>query len=101
MGFETTPRGPMKISERLRRRSEKCAEDGFDRDSALFAQAADQIDARRAERDAARRRVCEDAIRNGTVFRRVGRNNVECVTAEEVADAMGWDCYQSEATDGR
>lgn len=101
MGFESIRRGPMTITERLRRRAEKCAEDGFDRDSALYLQAVEAIDALCAERDAARRRVCEDAIRYGRVFRRVEGRNIECVTAEEVAKTCGWDCYRTGVTNGR
>ena len=48
----------------------------------------------RAERDEARRRVCEDAIRNGRVYRRVGSDTVRCETSKEVAEMMGWDCYK-------
>ena len=46
------------------------------------------------ERDEARRRVCEDAIRNGRVYRRVGSDTVRCETSKEVAEMMGWDCYK-------
>lgn len=48
----------------------------------------------KAERDEARRRVCEDAIRNGRVYRRVGSDTVRCETSKEVAEMMGWDCYK-------
>ena len=51
-----------------------------------------------AERDKARRRVCEDAIRHGGVYRRVGRETVRCETPQEVAEIMEWDCFK-EATD--
>ena len=48
----------------------------------------------KAERDEARRRACEDAIRNGRVYRRVGSDTVRCETSKEVAEMMGWDCYK-------
>ena len=54
----------------------------------------------RKERDEARRRVCEDAIRNGRVYRRVGSDTVRCETSKEVAEMMGWDCFK-EAEDDR
>lgn len=50
----------------------------------------------RAERDEARRRVCEDAIWNGRVYRRVGSDTVRCETSKEVAEMMGWDCFKEE-----
>ncbi len=56
--------------------------------------AAEEIERLRAERDEARRRVCEDAIRNGRVYRRVGSDTVRCETSKEVAEMMGWDCYK-------
>ena len=66
----------------------------------LCAAAADEIERLRAERDEARRRVCEDAIRNGRVYRRVGSDTVRCETPKEVAEMMGWDCFK-EASDER
>ena len=63
--------------------------------------AADEIERLRAERDEARRRVCEDAIRHGGVYRRVGRDTVRCETPQEVAEIMKWDCYRGEARDER
>lgn len=51
------------------------------------------------ERDEARRKFCEMCASVGGVYRRVGRENVECRTAEEIAEICGWDCYK-EATDG-
>ena len=48
----------------------------------------------RAERDEARRRVCENAIQHGRVYRRVGRDTVRCETPQQVAEVMGWDCYK-------
>ncbi len=47
----------------------------------------------RKERDEARRRICADAIKHGSVFRRVGNRTVECTTEREVAEMMGWGCY--------
>ncbi len=46
------------------------------------------------ERDEARRRVCENAIQHGRVYRRVGRDTVRCETPQQVAEVMGWDCYK-------
>lgn len=50
----------------------------------------------RAERDEARRRVCEMSLELGKVYRRVGGTTVEVTTAEGVADMMQWDCYNHE-----
>ena len=50
----------------------------------------------RAERDEARRRVCEMSLELGKVYRRVGGKTVEVTTAEGVADMMQWDCYNHE-----
>ena len=54
----------------------------------------------RAERDEARRSVCEMSLELGKVYRRVGGKTVEVTTAEGVADMMQWDCFK-EATDER
>jgi hypothetical protein len=48
----------------------------------------------REERDAVRRKFCEMCASVGGVYRRVGRENVECRTAEEIAEICGWDCYK-------
>lgn len=48
----------------------------------------------REERDAARKKFCEMCASVGGVYRRVGGENVECRTAEEIADICGWDCYE-------
>jgi hypothetical protein len=63
-------------------------------DSAHLRKAAAEIEQLRAERDEARRRVCDDAIRNGRVYRRAGSYNVRCQTPQEVAEMMGWDCFK-------
>lgn len=60
----------------------------------VFNEAADEIERLRNERDEARRRVCEDAIRYGCIYRRVGRNTVQCETPQEVAEIMLWNCYR-------
>jgi hypothetical protein len=57
--------------------------------------AADEIERLRAERDEARRKVCEMSIQRG-VFRRVGGKTVEITAAEGVADMMQWDCFKEE-----
>ena len=57
-------------------------------------EAAAYIERLRAERDEARRRVCENAIQHGRVYRRVGRDTVRCETPQQVAEVMGWDCYK-------
>ena len=59
--------------------------------------ANDEIERLRKERDEARRRVCEDAIKHGRVYRRVGRDTVRCETSSEVAEMMGWDCFKEDA----
>ena len=57
-------------------------------------EAANEIERRRKELDEARRRVCENAIQHGRVYRRVGRDTVRCETPQQVAEVMGWDCYK-------
>ena len=64
------------------------------RESKLLHEAADEIERLRNERDEARRRVCEDAIRYGRIYRRVERNTVQCETPQEVAEIMLWNCYR-------
>ncbi len=49
---------------------------------------------RTAERDEARRRICNDSLRMGRVFRRIEGQNVECSTPQDVAEMMGWDCFK-------
>ena len=85
MGFESIRRGPMTITERLRRRAEKCAEDGFDRDSALYLQAVEAIDALCVERDAARLEVCLLRASAGVVS---ASTDAEM---EGYAKSRGWD----------
>ena len=46
------------------------------------------------ERDEARRRICNDSLRMGRVFRRIEGQNVECSTPQDVAEMMGWDCFK-------
>ena len=60
-----------------------------------------EIERLRAERDEARRRICEVAVHLGDVYRRVNGLNVRLATGREVADMMGWDCYREETTDER
>ena len=50
---------------------------------------------RTAERDEARRRICNDSLRMGRVFRRIEGQNVECSTPQDVAEMMGWDCFDA------
>ena len=57
----------------------------------------EQSDRFRAERDEARRRVCEMSLQLGHVFRRVEGKTVEVTTPEDCAEMMGWDCYRGEA----
>jgi hypothetical protein len=57
-------------------------------------------DRMRAERDEARRSVCEMSIELGGVFRRVGGKTVEVTTPEGCAEIMRWDCFK-EASDER
>ena len=68
--------------------------DHINRDDNDIAEAAAYIERLRAERDEARRRVCENAIQHGRVYRRVGRDTVRCETPQQVAEVMGWDCYK-------
>lgn len=63
-------------------------------DAQLLCDAADAIDRLREERDHARRRVCKDAIQNGRVYRRVGSDTVRLQTPEQVAEMMGWNCFE-------
>ena len=59
-----------------------------------IANAADEIELLRTERDEARRSVCEMSIQLGGVFRRVGGKTVEVTTAEGCAEIMRWDCFK-------
>ena len=56
--------------------------------------AGDEIERLREERDAVRRKFCKMCASVGGVYRRVGRENVECRTAEEIAEICGWDCFK-------
>ena len=47
-----------------------------------------------AERDEARRSVCEMSIQLGGVYRRVGGKTVEVTTPEGCAEIMRWDCFK-------
>jgi phage shock protein A len=47
-----------------------------------------------AERDEARRSVCEMSLQLGQVFRRIGGKNVEVTTPEGCAEIMRWDCFK-------
>lgn len=49
----------------------------------------------REQRDSHRRRICEEAVRNGGCYCRKNGRTVECETVEEVAEICGWDCYDS------
>ena len=48
----------------------------------------------RAERDEARRSVCEMSIQLGGVYRRIGGKVVEVTTPEGCAEIMRWDCFK-------
>lgn len=61
---------------------------------AICQEAADDIERLREERDHARRRVCKDAIQHGRVYRRVGSDTVRLQTPEQVAEMMGWNCFE-------
>ena len=52
------------------------------------------INTLRAERDEARRSVCELSIQLGGVYRRIGGKTVEVTTAEGCAEIMRWDCFK-------
>jgi hypothetical protein len=64
----------------------------------MFTEAADEIVRLRAERDEARRSVCEMSIQLGGVYRRIGGKTVEVTTPEGCAEIMRWDCFK-EAVD--
>ena len=70
--------------------------DALTRCENLTWQAADEIELLRAERDEARRSVCEMSIQLGGVFRRVGGKIVEVTTPEGCAEIMRWDCFKEE-----
>lgn len=53
----------------------------------------------RAERDNARRSVCEMSIQLGGVYRRVGGKTVEVTTPEGCAEIMRWDCFKENSDD--
>jgi starvation-inducible outer membrane lipoprotein len=62
--------------------------------TATCTTAADEIERLRAERDEARRSVCEMSIQLGGVYRRVGGKTVEVTTPEGCAEIMRWDCFK-------
>ena len=80
----------------LRRWAKNANEQGVQEAVDGLTAAADEIERLRKERDEAMRRVCDDAIRNGRVYRRAGSYNVRCQTPQEVAEMMGWDCFKEE-----
>ena len=55
---------------------------------------AAEVERLRAERDEARRSVCELSIQLGGVYRRIGGKTVEVTTPEGCAEIMRWDCYK-------
>lgn len=65
----------------------------------MFIEAADEIELLRAERNEARRSVCELSIELGGVFRRVGGKTVEVTTPEGCAEIMRWDCFKEKTDD--
>ena len=68
--------------------------DHTNRDDNDIAEAAAYIERLRAERDEARRSVCEMSIQLGGVYRRVGGKVVEVTTPEGCAEIMRWDCFK-------
>lgn len=82
------------IVSKLRDDAFVCHIGNLARESKLLHVAADEIERLRAERDEARRSVCEMSIQLGGVFRRVGGKKVEVTTAEGCAEIMRWDCFK-------
>lgn len=73
------------------RDTERAEADRLARRNALLVA---EIETVRAERDEARRSVCEKSIQLGGVYRRVGGKTVEVTTAEGCAEIMCWDCFK-------
>lgn len=65
----------------------------------VIAEAADEIERLRAERDEARRSVCEMSIQLGGVYRRIGGKVVEVTTPDGCAEIMRWDCFKENTDD--
>ena len=61
----------------------------------MLSELPDEIKRLREERDEARRRICEDAVSMGDVYRRVDGRNVRLSTPREVAEMMGWHCFDA------
>lgn len=61
----------------------------------MLSELPDVIRKLREERDEARRRVCEMSLQLGEIYRRVGGKTVRVTTADDVADMMDWDCYET------
>lgn len=78
----------------LRAWSKQAAEQGVAEVTDGLLAAADEIERLRAERDEARRRVCEMSLQIGKVFRRVDGKTVEVTTPEGCAEIMRWDCFK-------
>lgn len=69
------------------------------KDFKLFLEGQDKIfleriDRLTAERDEARRRICEMSLQIGKVFRRIDGKTVEVTTPEGCAEIMRWDCFK-------
>ena len=81
------------IVARLRQWSDNAKEQNATEVVVGLSEAADEIERVRMDRDSLRRRVCREAFHRGPIFRRVGRETVQCQTPEEVAESLGWDCF--------
>lgn len=110
MGFG----GNVSLTERLKRRADKCAEDGYERDSALFLLAAAEIESMRAqmfdnletaraaierltaERDDARRMYCKAVADHYEYACNAELDGAGPYTQKDVAKDEGWDCFKED-----
>jgi hypothetical protein len=64
------------------------------REGDMLKQAVRELLVMREERDEARRRFCTMSVQLGQFYRRVGGQSVQVTTPEDVADIMGWNCFE-------
>lgn len=61
---------------------------------AVVAELRNERDEIERERDEARRRVCNELLKRGAVFLRIGATSVAVTQVSEVAKMMNWDCFK-------
>jgi predicted nucleic acid-binding Zn-ribbon protein len=80
------------LRDELELRKNECEHLATDRNNLALG-----IEKLRKERDEARQRFCTMSVQLGQFYRRVGGKTVQVTTPEDVADIMGWDCFNGES----